>query len=251
MTGRRERQREATYAEIVSTSRGLLAEGAELSLRAVAQRMGMTAPALYRYVASYQELVDLVAFEIDRAATETFVMAADRHRADDPAARLVASAVAFRRWALGNPREFGLVFANPIADTACVRRDLLTSATSGHFMNGLLVEVWQRTGFPYPALAELPAAVRASVEDPLIPMDASVIEPADRGVLWVFMQAWQALYGVVTLEVFGHMDPRIIESGAMFVQMVHEWIPRLGLGADADRLKGLLGEELARADSGS
>ena len=66
---RRERQREETYAEIVRVSRELLGEGAELSLRAVAGRMGLTAPALYRYVASYQELVDLVAFEIDKAAT--------------------------------------------------------------------------------------------------------------------------------------------------------------------------------------
>ena len=81
---RRERQREATYAEIVSTSRTLLAEGAELSLRAVAGRMGMTAPALYRYVASYQELVDLVAFEIDKAATIGFRAAAARHPEDDP-----------------------------------------------------------------------------------------------------------------------------------------------------------------------
>ena len=53
---RREKQREATYDEIVRASRELLAEGAELSLRAVAAKMGMTAPALYRYVASYQEL---------------------------------------------------------------------------------------------------------------------------------------------------------------------------------------------------
>ena len=35
-------------------------------------------------------------------------------------------------------------------------------------------------------------------------------------MVWVFIRAWAALYGVVTLEVFGHMDPRIIESGAMF-----------------------------------
>ena len=74
---RREKQREATYDEIVRASRELLAEGAELSLRAVAAKMGMTAPALYRYVASYQELVDLVAFEIDKAATLTFAAAAD------------------------------------------------------------------------------------------------------------------------------------------------------------------------------
>ncbi|WP_235734473.1 TetR/AcrR family transcriptional regulator [Nocardioides alcanivorans] len=246
MTGRREKQREATYAEIVGTARNLLAEGGELSLRAIAKRMGMTAPALYRYVASYQELVDLVAFEIDRAATDSLILAAERHPEDDPAARLVAAAVAFRRWALSSPREFGLVFANPIADTACVRRELLTTATSGHFMNGLLVQVWRRTDFAHPTLDELPVAVREAVEEPLIPMDASVIDAADRGVLWIFMQAWQALYGVVTLEVFGHMDPRVIESGAMLVQMVHTWIPRLGLEPDAERLHALVDVELAR-----
>ena len=123
---RRERQREATYDEIVRASRELLAEGAELSLRAVAGRMGMTAPALYRYVASYQELVDLVAFEIDKAATETFAAAADALPEDDYAGRLVASATEFRMWALANPREFGLAFANPIADAQCVRREMLT-----------------------------------------------------------------------------------------------------------------------------
>ena len=75
---RRERQREATYDEIVAVSRQFLAEGAELSLRAVAGRMGVTPPALYRYVANYQELVDLVAFEIDKAATDRFRAAADK-----------------------------------------------------------------------------------------------------------------------------------------------------------------------------
>jgi len=33
---------------------------------------------------------------------------------------------------------------------------------------------------------------------------------------------------VVALEVFGHMDPRIIESGEMFVHVVREFAPKLG-----------------------
>ena len=112
---RRERQREATYDEIVAVSAELLAEGADLSLRAVAARMGMTAPALYRYVANYQELVDLVAVELDKAATGEWMQAVARYPADDAAARLTMACVSFRRWALTKPREFALVFANPIA----------------------------------------------------------------------------------------------------------------------------------------
>ena len=243
---RRERQREETYAEIVRVSRELLREGAELSLRAVAGRMGMTAPALYRYVASYQELVDLVAFEIDKAATALFQAAADRQPSDDPAAQILAAAVAFRRWALAAPREFTLVFANPIADTSCARRDFITSATSGHFFNALLIMVWEKHRFPYPALADLPPDVAAALEDPLLPIDLDLLPPDGRGLLWVFMSSWAALYGTVTLEVFGHLDPRIIESGAMFAAMVHDQMERLGMDAERERLEALLAAELAR-----
>ena len=244
---RRERQREATFDEIVRASRELLTEGAELSLRAVAAKMGLTAPALYRYVASYQELVDLVAFEVDKAATASFAAAAARHPEDDPASRLVAASVAFRRWALTQPREFSLVFANPLADTACVRRELLTAATSGHFFNGLLVELWHQRQFEHPELDDLDPAVAASLRDPLIPVEIALIPDAHRGLLWVFTRAWASLYGTVTLEVFGHLDPRIIESAAVFVAMVEEWMPRLGLDSDDDRRRyqKLLREELA------
>lgn len=243
---RRERQREATFVEIVRASRALLTEGAELSLRAVAARMGMTAPALYRYVASYQELVDLVAFEIDKAATQGLAAAADTQADDDPAGRLICAAVAFRRWAQAEPREFSLVFANPIADTACVRRELLTAAASGHFFHDLLIQLWEKNRFPHPELDELDPAVAEALKAPLIPVDMSRIPEDHHGLLWLFIRSWAALYGVVTLEVFGHMDPRIIESGAMFADMVREWMPRLGMGEDLERLDALLLSELSR-----
>jgi AcrR family transcriptional regulator len=243
----REAQREATYTEIVDTSRALLAEGEELSLRALAGRMGVTAPALYRYVASYQELVDLVASEVDKAATEGFAEAAAAAPADDPAARLLIGVVAFRRWALANPREFSLCFANPIADSNCLRRELVTASASGHFMTDLLFEVWEKYDFPVPDVDDLDPAVAEALRDPLIPAKAERIPDESRGLLWIYMSSWAALYGVVTLEVFGHMDPRVIESGAMFIQMVREWMPRLGMGGEEfERLDALLVSEVKR-----
>lgn len=243
---RREKQREATYDEIVSASRELLAEGAELSLRAVAARMGMTAPALYRYVASYQELVDLVAFEVDKAATATFAAAAAELPEDDYAGRLVVSATEFRMWALANPREFGIVFANPVADANCIRREMLTLSTSGHLMTGQMRALWEHSRHPIPSVDELPDSVREAVMDPLIPAKVDDLAPEDRGLAWLYMQGWTVLYGVVALEVFGHMDPRIIESGEMFVEAVRSFAPKLGLEEDGDRLVGLIRERLAR-----
>ena len=242
---RRERQREATYDEIVRAATELLTEGAELSLRAVATRMGMTAPALYRYVANYQELVDLVAFELDKAATQDFVRAAEKHPADDPAARLCTACVAFRRWALGRPREFALVFANPSGSEDSDRRELLTVSTSGHYFTDLLYEIWERYQFPYPSLDELDPIVRDAVLNPLIPAKAEHIAPEERGLLWIYMRSWSALYGVVTLESTGHCDPRVIESAALFRSTMIDWLDPLGLGAERARLIQVLDDELA------
>ncbi|MEJ7832043.1 MAG: WHG domain-containing protein [Nocardioides sp.] len=242
---RRERQREATYVEIVRASRELLVEGAELSLRAVAGRMGMTAPALYRYVSSYQDLVDLVAYEIDKTATEAIDAAIQRLPAGDPAGRLVLAATEFRQWALASPREFSLVFANPIADAACVRREMLTLSCSGHLFTDLIFDIWQQVGFAIPALDELPPAIQESIRDPLIPAKVERIPADQRGLVWVYMQGWTQLYGVVVLEVMGHMDPRVIESGEMFVDVVRSYAPAIGLEGDWPRLEAIVRERLS------
>jgi AcrR family transcriptional regulator len=244
---RRERQREATYDEIVRVSADLLADGAELSLRAVAARMGMTAPALYRYVANYQELVDLVAFEVDKAATHDYIAsAAERYPEDDPAARLAAAAVGFRRWALAKPREFSLVFANPIASGETDRRDLLTLATSGHYFTDLLFQLWERYQHPIPAVEDLEPAVQQAVLDPLIPAKTDHIPPEHRGLLWLEMRSWSALYGVVTLETSSHCDPRVIESGALFRATLLDRLPAHGLEHERERLAAIIDAELAR-----
>ncbi|MCR1784600.1 WHG domain-containing protein [Nocardioides carbamazepini] len=243
---RRERQREATYDEIVTVSARLLAEGGDLSLRAVAAGMGMTAPALYRYVANYQQLVDLVAFELDKAATADWAEAASRFPEDDPAARLTVACARFRQWALAKPREFALVFANPIAAADTERRELLTLATSGHYFTDLMWQIWELYQFPYPALDELDPAIRQAVLDPLIPAKSDHIPTEDRGLLWIYMRAWSALYGVVTLESTGHCDPRVIESGQLFRATILDWLEPLGLQHERARLTTILDEELAR-----
>jgi AcrR family transcriptional regulator len=242
---RRERQREATFDEIVRASRALLDEGAELSLRAVATKMGLTAPALYRYVASYQELIDLVAYEVDRAATERFAAAADALPADDAGGRLVLAVTEFRMWALAHPREFALIFANPIADSACVRRELHTLSSSGHLFTDLIFDLWQAVGFDIPGLDELPETIQESIRDPLIPAKVERIPLDQRGLVWVYMQGWTQLYGVVALEVMGHMDPRVIESGEMYLDVLRNYAPRIGLGHDWDRLESLVRTRLA------
>ena len=78
---RRDRLRAATIDEIIQTARQLLVkDGPEaVSLRAIAREMGMTAPGLYRYFGSHEELVRHLCADI---FTE---LGADIHRAIEAA----------------------------------------------------------------------------------------------------------------------------------------------------------------------
>src|ERR1700720_1935995 len=66
MLSRRDRVRAETTAEIKQTARKILVEqGPEaVTLRAIAREMGMTAPALYRYFDSHEDLLTHVVADI-------------------------------------------------------------------------------------------------------------------------------------------------------------------------------------------
>lgn len=241
---RRERQRQATLDEIVRAARELVGEPTGLTLRAVAQRMGMTAPALYRYVESYQDLVDLVAADIDRETAELLREARDSQPADDPAAALICAAIAFRRWALTHRDEFALVFANPRDthqhDPRCAR-----DQETGLVFTDLILDIWRRYQFPLPDPAELDPDVLAVLDDPVVPAQVDQIPPEAKTLVWVHMQSWVEFYGTVTLEVFGHCDPRLLHSGALFRAMLLNQATLLGMVDDLPRLLPLVEAQLS------
>ncbi len=241
---RRERQRQATLAEIIAVSRSLLGEPGGLSLRAVAQKMGITAPALYRYVDDYQALVTLVARDIDAETADGLREARDTQPDDDPAAQVIRAAVAFRSWALGHREEFALVFANPAAVAeGCV--DETVKQQTGLVFTDLLKKIWRKYDFALPRLEDLDPLVVEALADPVIPAELDDLPESARTLVWVFTQSWVALYGTVTLEVFGHCDPRIIASGALFRSMLADQAERLGITEELPRLLPLVEQWLA------
>jgi AcrR family transcriptional regulator len=247
---RRERQRQATFDEIVTTARSLLREHNAIALRAVAQEMGMTAPALYRYVDSHDELLQLVARAIFNDIVSVLKAAAATHSDDDPGAQLVTAAVAFRTWSIGHAEEFGLIFANPAM--AHQKGPDSAGIVFATFFADLYERVWKRYEFPVPAASDLPDDVARLLEHAqecdALPCD---FPGAPIGLNWVFMRAWSRLYGIVTLEVFGHLERDLIETGALFRAMMHDNGSDLALGDDFERLMGVIDDELTASRSRS
>jgi AcrR family transcriptional regulator len=249
---RRERQRAATYDEIVTVARQLLGSPEALSLRAIAAEMGLTAPALYRYVDSYHELLMLVARTIFEDVISAMTTALDRHGDDDPAAQIIASTVAFRGWALAHPAEFGLIFANAeIAEAEEVLKPADPSSTGGgapfsQFFTDVFLRLWDRYQFAVPTDSELEPALLERLRD----LRASGTLPCDfpgqpLGLSWIFIRCWTRLYGTVTLEVFKHMDLGVIASGALFRAMLEDNGRDLGFDDDWPRLRALTELEMS------
>ena len=86
--------------------------------------------------------------------------------------------------------------------------------------------------------------------DPVFPGALHDLPTEARTLVWVLMQSWARLYGTVTLEVFGHCDPRVIESAALFRSMLAGQAELFGITDELPRLAPLIDSWLAAGEPG-
>jgi len=205
----------ATSGEIISTARRLLIEAGPgaVTLRAIAREMGMTAPGLYRYVSSHEDLMTALITALFDEATDAMETARDAVGAEDVGVRLMEVARAFRRWALSHPAELGLVFGSPLPGFAAPEEgpsDAAAERFCGVFLS-LFVELWEQRPFPIRADEEI---------DPSLLADLRQWNPGDLslpgGMLEVFLRCWMRLYGAVTMEGFGQLAWAVQDAEPLF-----------------------------------
>jgi AcrR family transcriptional regulator len=216
---RRDRVRAATAGEIKQTARRILvAEGPEaVSLRAIAREMGMTAPALYRYFSSREDLVRHVCGDIfTEIATD--VRAASARAAQEPGgdvtAKLIAACREFRHWALTHREEFGLLFGTPLPGLEALHNDKIDECAldfAGSWIT-LFLELWQRHPFPVPADDQIEPGLLSQLTRYTDGLGVDL--PA--GAALTFLRCWVHLYGMVSLEVFGHLRFALDDAAPMF-----------------------------------
>jgi AcrR family transcriptional regulator len=238
---RRDRMRAATMEEITATARRLLVEqGPEAaSLRAIAREMGMTAPGLYRYYGSREELLRHVIAEIFRElatdihraigeASEPRVLAGEAGQPAHLALKMVAACREFRHWSLTHKDEFALLFGVPLPGIDDGRFDIAEQCAlefAGTFYT-LFLELWDATRFPVPAASQIDPGLRAQ----LARFRGMLRTDVPDGAILVFLRCWVLLYGTVAMEVFGHLGFALEDPAPMF---------ELTLG-DLARLVGLV-----------
>ena len=234
---RRGRLREDTVADIKRTARELLVYGGPqaISLRAIARSLGMSAAALYRYFPSLEALVLEVAGDLYdelRAAVTAAGETAGGHGAGGgavdhgPAARLAAMARAFRAWSRSHPAEFALMFGNPVPGVAELEDDCLSPDHPGARLGAAFLEpfvaLWRSGAAPH-----RPAPDLGTSTAPLLGVHG---ENLPAGALATFLAAWTRLYGLIAMEVFGHLRWAVTDVEPLFEAELSGFLRELGDG---------------------
>jgi AcrR family transcriptional regulator len=233
---RRGRVPAVSDADIRREARALLAEqGPEaVTLRAIARALGITAPALYRYYSSREELVAALRLAIcAELADQLAVQVAELP--DDGMVQLLAICRGFRRWALDHGPEFTLVFASPTGGNTSAMRQF-DEPFGRIFLQaaGRLLTAYDIATPPTDAIPEVLCADLKRFQTELLAVLAESgqnfpAEKLDLGVTYLMIMFWARIYGHVTLEVFGNYPMAVEDPDALFDATLEDLARTIGI----------------------
>jgi AcrR family transcriptional regulator len=228
----RERARAEITREILDVAlRHLATEGAPaLSLRAIARDLGMASSAVYRYVASRDELLTRLIVDAYNSlgdAAETAEARADR---SDLLGRWSAICIAVRSWAIANSNRYTLIYGSPVPGYVAPPDTVAPASRVAALLTRILLDAT--------ANGRLPAEIRSDSVSPaasnaLAPLREFIGPNASDALIQRGMMAWTGLYGAVSFELFGQLHNVIGEEPgereAWFSECIRRWAMQVGI----------------------
>lgn len=232
---RRERARLATQSEILDTAREQIAqEGAPaLSLRAIARKMGLTAPALYRYFQNRDELVTALIVEAYASLGDALTAARDKYAAATRLERLAAMMSAYRTWGITHPQDYALIFGTPIPGYHAPAE--ITGPYASRAMGVLAMEIAEAMAAgeitPAPEYAKPSPTIQAQMEQW---RDAyGYVVPSS--ALHLALIGWTRAHGMTSLEIFEQIPPSLGDPGDLYRNEVQVLLKQIGFQTTTDQ----------------
>lgn len=199
----RARFREQVRENVKAVALDQLAEGgaAALSVNAIAKRLGVSGPALYRYFANRDDLLAELVVDAYHDFAAALAAATDRDLALSPPERLRALAGAWRGFARAEPHRYQLLFAPPVPGYDAHSEPQAAAATLAMVVG---LDVYAPDGCEGPP------------------------ESADPEVFEAVLSGWCRLHGFVGLELGGNFTSMGVDADALFGREVDALVGRLG-----------------------
>ena len=127
---------------------------------------------------------------------------------------MIAACREFRRWGAGPRAEFGLLFGTPVPASGQRRAPMSSPKCARQFSGvffALFLELWRKQPFPSRRTTRsTPACVSSWRATGGLGTDLPV------GARLIFLRCWVRLYGMVSMEVFGHLGFALEDAAPMF-----------------------------------
>ncbi len=183
-----------------------------LSLRAIARKLGITAPAIYNYFPDRDALVTALIVDAFNSLGTSQNESIQGLPPGDHTARLTMLGLNYRDWAMAYPQRYQLIFGTPIPAYHAPEDITLPAAA------------WALS----PLIATLQAAflagrLRVDRSAPLPPELTSMLGSwsqfaggPDVEVLYAALVIWSRVHGLVMMEIGGQMPSFITDPGEVY-----------------------------------
>jgi AcrR family transcriptional regulator len=215
--------------QIKTTARQLMREHgtAGLTLRGIARAMDVTAPAIYHYYASLDDLITALIVDAFNAVGAAIEEAVTKAAGVSRTVQLFAAMLAYRRWALEHPFEFQLIYGNPIP--GYVAPEAITNPPARRpfaEIGRILLELAREGQLDLqPFQASVPPNIAAHIEAWRRESGYDVPD----AVLYLVVSAWVRIHGMVWLELLGHLRPLLGDADSFYYQQAEAFLSELGL----------------------
>ena len=180
-----------------------------LGLRSIARELNITAPSIYNYFPSRDDLVTALIVDAYNSLADAQEASFQNTAEDDLSSRLFELGMAYRDWAVTYPQRYQLIFGTPIPHYHAPDEITLPAAARS------LVPLTQTVQALYSA-----GQIRTERLAPMTPRLEAMLKAwqefqggSDLEVLYLTTIIWSRVHGLVTLEI-GNQLPAFLDEPA-------------------------------------
>ncbi len=175
-----------------------------VALRAIARSLNITAPAIYNYFPSLEDLLNSLIADADADLGRYLTEAHTPHLADDNSVQFRVVCQAYRRWAIENPSRYLLFFSAKPEENPQISHTL-------HALIGILNTAQKSGGLRKEEQLVLPPGLSGLLSEWKVKLAVE-----EEFVLYLAFIVWSRLHGLILNEISQRYPPYIKDSGELF-----------------------------------
>jgi AcrR family transcriptional regulator len=187
-----------------------------ISLRAIARELKITAPSIYHYYPSRDDLVTALIVDAFTSFADSQQDVISTIPEQEHAERMRALGLAYRSWAIAFPERYQLIFGTPIA--GYIAPEEITMPVAARSLT-ILVSVLQS--------AYTAGKLRRVASHDMSPQIKTMFAPwqqaygaADTQVMFIAISIWGQVHGLVSIEIGHQFPPFITDPGEVYRRVI-------------------------------